>query len=132
MKNNGLMAGLAVLMLALAGPAAAADPVEGIWKTEPDDGAYAHVTMAPCGTKICGVIARSFNAGGEFVSPNRGKTLVIGMEPKGDGTYSGKVWRPSNGKTYIGKMTLKGESLKLQGCVAGGLICSSQTWNRVR
>ncbi|WP_167647571.1 DUF2147 domain-containing protein [Mameliella alba] len=116
----------------LAAGAAAADPVEGTWQTEPDDGSYAHIVMAPCGGKICGQIARTFNAGGEYASPTRGKTLVIDMVPQGNGKYEGKVWRPSNNKIYLGKMTLDGSRLKLRGCVAGGLICSAQTWRRVQ
>lgn len=38
----------ALALLFVAG-AALADPVEGVWKTQEDDGAYAHVTMAPAG-----------------------------------------------------------------------------------
>ncbi len=117
--------------LAVSATAAAADPVLGTWKTEPDDGAFAYVEMQPCGAKICGVIARTFNATGEYRSPNLGKTLVIDMVPGGGGKYSGQVWRPSNDKIYIGKMTLSGDRLKLRGCVAGGLICSKQEWSRV-
>ena len=120
----------AALALALAAPAFA-DPVLGTWKTQPDDGAYAHVEMAPCGPNICGKIARTFNDSGEYASPNIGKTLVIDMAPQGNGSYEGQVWRPSNDKIYIGKMELNGNSLALRGCVAGGLICSKQTWNRV-
>lgn len=120
----------AVAVLAMAG-AAAADPAEGVWKTQPDDGAYAHIKMQSCGAAVCGTIARTFNDGGEYQSPNIGKTLVIDMVPNGDGSYSGKVWRPSNDKIYIGKMDLNGSSLALRGCVAGGLICSKQTWTRV-
>ena len=40
--------------LVLAASPALADPVLGVWQTQPDDGAYAHVTMAPCGQAICG------------------------------------------------------------------------------
>lgn len=120
----------AALMLAGAG-AAQADPVLGTWKTEVDDGAYAFVEMAPCGAAICGTIARTFNSGGEYQSPNLGKSLVRNMKPQGDGYYKGKVWRPSNDKIYIGKMELEGNRLKLKGCVAGGLLCSAQNWTRV-
>ena len=120
----------AIAALGLAG-AAAADPVLGTWQTQPDDGAYAHVKMQKCGAAVCGTIARTFNDSGEYKSPNLGKTLVIDMVPNGDGSYAGKVWRPSNGKIYIGKMDLNGNSLALRGCVAGGLICSKQTWRRV-
>ena len=110
---------------------AVADPAVGTWKTEVDDGSYAHIKMKKCGSNICGVIYRTFNASGEYESPNKGKTLVRNMKPNGGGSYSGKVWRPSNDKIYIGKMQLNGNKLKLKGCVAGGLLCSSQTWTRV-
>ncbi|MEN9062229.1 DUF2147 domain-containing protein [Ponticoccus litoralis] len=120
-----------LLAMALVAGAAAADPVEGTWKTQPDEGAYAHVRMVPCGDKLCGVIVRTFNASGEYESPNKGKTLVINMAPQGGGQYRGKVWRPSNNKVYTGKMALSGNALTLQGCVAGGLLCSSQTWSRL-
>ncbi|AVO37351.1 DUF2147 domain-containing protein [Pukyongiella litopenaei] len=121
----------AVAALGLAG-AALADPVEGTWQTQVDDGSYAHIAMAPCGSAICGTIARTFNAEGEYTSPNIGKTLVIDMVPNGDGSYAGKVWRPSNDKIYIGKMKLNGNALALRGCIAGGLLCSKQTWSRVQ
>ncbi|UWQ73585.1 DUF2147 domain-containing protein [Leisingera sp. M658] len=125
-----LLAGLAVA-LGLAG-AAAADPVLGVWKTQADDGSYAHIQMDKCGAAVCGKIARTFNSEGEYKSPNIGKTLVIDMVPNGDGSYEGKVWRPSNDKIYIGKMDMSGDSLALRGCVAGGLICSKQRWTRIK
>ncbi|WP_299405932.1 DUF2147 domain-containing protein [uncultured Roseobacter sp.] len=112
--------------------AAFADPLEGLWQTEPDDGAYAHVDIAPCGANFCGKIAKTFNSGGEYQSPNLGKTLVIDMAAQGDGNYKGKVWRPSNDKIYLGKIALSGDTMKLSGCVAGGLICSKQSWARVK
>ena len=125
-KAMVLAAGMAIM----AG-AAAADPVLGTWKTQVDDGSYAHIEITQCGSNVCGTIARTFNADGEYNSPNKGKMLVRNMKPNGGGSYSGKVWRPSNDKIYIGKMQLNGNSLKLKGCVAGGLLCSSQVWNRI-
>ena len=122
----------AAAALAVTAGAAWADPVEGTWKTEVDDGSYAHISMAPCGANVCGTIARTFNAGGEYDSPNKGKMLVQNMKPNGDGSYKGKVWRPSNDKIYIGKMQVNGNTLVLKGCVAGGLLCSGQTWTRVK
>lgn len=118
------------LALALAG-GAAADPAVGTWKTEVDDGSFAHVALSKCGANICGKMVRTFNAEGEFQSGNIGKPLVIDMVPNGDGSYAGKVWRPSNDKIYIGKMTVNGNSLALRGCVAGGLICAKQNWQRL-
>ena len=122
----------AIVGIGFAGTAMAAGPAVGVWKTQPDDGAYAHVKMTPCGGAICGTIQRTFNASGEYKSENIGKQLVIDMKPDGSGKYAGKVWRPSNNKIYIGKMTVAGNSLKLSGCVAGGLLCSKQDWQRVQ
>lgn len=131
MKHTAMAALAAVATLAPL--AATADPVHGVWQTEPDDGSYAHVEMAACsGGKVCGWIRRTFDASGEYDGANIGKVLVINMENQGDGTYKGSVWRPSNDKTYIGKMDLDGATLDLAGCVAGGLLCSSQTWTRVQ
>lgn len=121
----------AVAALLLGAGAALADPVLGTWQTEPDDGAFAHVRMQPCGDAICGTIARTFNAEGEYRSDTIGRQIVRGMVPQGDGRYEGRVWRPSNDRVYLGKIDLEGDRLKLRGCVAGGLICASQTWARV-
>ena len=118
-------------LFAFATAASAQDAAIGVWQTEVDDGAYAHITMAPCGNAICGVISRTFNADGEYQSANIGKTLVIDMVPQGGGAYAGSVWRPSNDKIYIGKMDVSGTALRLRGCIAGGLLCSSQNWQRV-
>lgn len=118
--------------LALAGTAATADPIEGIWQTQPDEGAFAHVSIAPCGQAYCGTITRAFKDRAAYQSPNVGRQIVIDMAPQGGGNYSGKVWRPANDKIYNGKASVEGDRMSLSGCVAGGLICKSQTWARVQ
>lgn len=122
----------AVMGVFAAGGAMAADPAIGMWKTQPDDGAYAYVKMSQCGTAICGTIERTFKGADEYKSENIGKKLVIDMKPDGKGNYAGQVWRPSNQKIYTGKMTVSGNALNLSGCVAGGLLCSKQTWSRIQ
>ena len=120
----------AAAMIGFAGMAWA-DPAEGTWKTQVDDGAYAHVKVSKCGANLCGTIARTFNDGGEYKSANLGKKLVWDMSPAGGGAYkNGKVWQPSTGKTYKSKMALSGNTLKVSGCV--GPICKKQTWSRVK
>ncbi|NDV00160.1 DUF2147 domain-containing protein [Pseudoroseicyclus tamaricis] len=119
-----------IALVALAG-AAFADPIEGLWQTEVDDGAYALVTIAPCGSAYCGVISRTFNAGGEYQAETIGRQIVIDMVPQGGNAYEGQVWRPSNDKIYLGKVDVNGDRMQLRGCVAGGLFCASQTWARV-
>ena len=49
----------------------------------------------------------------------------------GGGTYSGSITDPAKDKTYSGSGTLSGGSLKMKGCVLGGLICRSQTWTKL-
>jgi len=125
--KTGLIAAIAVLGFASA---AFADPAEGTWKTQVDDGAYAYVKVEECGAALCGTIARTFNDSGEYKSQNLGKKLVWDMQPAGDGAYKdGQIWQPSTGKTYRSKMALSGNTLKVSGCV--GPICKKQTWSRV-
>ncbi len=119
----------AIAAIGFAG-AAWADPAEGTWKTQVDDGAYAYVKMSMCGANLCGTIARTFNSDGEYKSKNLGRKLVWDMAPAGGGAYkSGKIWQPSKDKTYKSKMSLSGNTLNVSGCV--GPICKKQTWSRV-
>ena len=120
-------------VFALAGTAAfAADPIEGIWQTQPDEGVSAFVQVTPCGSAFCGTIIKSFKGKEEYKSPNIGKQIVIGMAPVGGGGYKGKVLRPADDKIYSGKAQVDGKNMKLSGCVAGGLICKSQTWTKLK
>lgn len=117
--------------LSLCASGAMADPVEGVWKTQVDDGNYAHVKMTTCGATICGTIARTFNDAGEFKSDTLGKKIVWDMVSGDGGAYSkGKIWQPSTDKTFKSKMQLSGNTLKVSGCV--GPICKKQTWSRVQ
>ncbi|MCY1127246.1 DUF2147 domain-containing protein [Frigidibacter sp. RF13] len=125
---------LAAVMSFAAG-AAFADPVEGVWKTKPDDnGNFGHVQIAPCGAKLCGVLIKAFDsAGAEAASENVGKQIVWDMSANGDGSYGGgKVWAPDRDKTYKSKMSLSGETLSVSGCVLGGAICRASEWTRVK
>ncbi|MCT4559706.1 MAG: DUF2147 domain-containing protein [Pelagimonas sp.] len=131
MKKRVLLALALIFGTGLGAGMAAAEPIVGTWKTQPDDGSYAHVKIAPCGSAFCGVISKTFNDSGEYNSPNKGKKLVRDMKAKGGGAYEGKVWRPSNGKIYLGKAQISGSKMQLKGCVAGGLLCSKQTWTKI-
>lgn len=136
MKVGRLAAVLALGMAFGAGAgagAAGADPVEGIWKTKPDDnGNFGHVQIEPCGQAFCGTLVKAFDgAGKEIESPNVGKKIVWDMVAYPDGLYDdGKIWSPDRDKTYSSDMTLSGDSLSVRGCVFG--ICrDGGTWARV-
>ncbi|MEJ6389124.1 DUF2147 domain-containing protein [Gymnodinialimonas ulvae] len=124
--------GAVLALVCMAGGAMAQDPAHGVWQTEVDDGAYAHVTLAACGAAVCGTISRTFDPSGEYQSPNLGRQIVIDMVAQGGGAYEGSVWRPSNDRVYIGRMNVNGNTLTLRGCVAGGLLCARQTWARIQ
>ncbi|WP_319530309.1 DUF2147 domain-containing protein [uncultured Cohaesibacter sp.] len=116
--------------LLMASPALAADPVYGDWKSAPGDGgAYVHVKIGPCGSKICGKITKVV---GKKNPTSLGKSIIKNMNADGSGKYSGgTIWAPDKDKTYSSKMKLSGNKLSVSGCVAGGLICRSQTWTRL-
>ncbi|OYU17459.1 MAG: imidazoleglycerol-phosphate dehydratase [Rhodobacteraceae bacterium PARR1] len=120
--------------LIAATTAFAADPVEGIWQTAPDDnGNFGHIQVAPCGAAFCGTLVKAFDSAGKEVdSPNVGKQIVWDMMAQGDGSYEdGKVWSPDRDKTYNSYMTLSGDGLNVKGCILG--ICrDGGTWSRVK
>jgi uncharacterized protein (DUF2147 family) len=102
-------------MLIVAG-AAWADPIEGNWKTQAGD------TAAIAGGGTFSITLKS----GKYA----GKTIGS-LKAAGDNRYAGNITDPANDKTYSGKATLSGSSLKMSGCVLGGLICKSQTWHKL-
>ena len=130
MKKFALAAALAVLGTA----AFAADPVEGTWKTKPDDnGNFGHVQIKPCGNAFCGTLVKAFDGSGKQIeSPNVGRKIVWDIVAYGDGLYDdGKVYSPDRDKTYNSEMKLNGNSLTVKGCVLG--ICrDGGTWTRVK
>jgi uncharacterized protein (DUF2147 family) len=119
------------VVAALMALPAAADPVFGRWKTQPDaNGNFGVVEFAACGDKICGTLRESFDGAGKRTeSANIGRQIVWDMGAKGDGSYAGgKIWAPDDDKTYRSKMTLAGDKLSVSGCVL--VICRAQEWSR--
>ncbi|KQV01042.1 hypothetical protein ASD99_22850 [Mesorhizobium sp. Root695] len=104
-----------VATLIMAG-AAWADPIEGDWKTQAGD------TAAIAGGGSFSITLKS----GKYA----GKTIGS-LKATGDSKYAGNITDPANDKTYSGKATLSGTSLKMSGCVLGGLICKSQIWHKL-
>lgn len=121
-------------VLSMGAGAALADPVEGIWKTKPDDnGNFGYVQIKPCGAMFCGTLIKAFDSSGkEKASENVGKKIVWDMVAYPDGLYDdGQIWSPDRDKTYNSDMTLSGNKLSVRGCVFG--ICrDGGTWTRVK
>lgn len=109
------MIAAAAVLAAMTG-AAFADPIEGTWK-RPNGTLIKYASTG--GSNYCGTVMS-----GEY----KGKS--IGCMSGSNGSYKGKVNKLDEGKTYTGKAAVNGNSLKLSGCVAGGLICKSETLAR--
>jgi uncharacterized protein (DUF2147 family) len=77
------------------------------------------VRIEQCGQNLCG------NA-----VPN-GEKILINMKPS-DKKWTGRIHDPDSGKVYDSSIAMKGpNTLRVQGCVFGGIFCGGQTWNRV-
>jgi uncharacterized protein (DUF2147 family) len=94
-----------------------ADPIEGNWRTE----AGSTAEIGACGSGYCITLKTGTFAGRQIGT----------FKADGGSRYSGRITDPGNDKTYAGKARLAGNSLKMQGCVLGGLICRSQNWSRM-
>lgn len=103
--------------LTLLAGAAYADPVEGNWRLQ--SGATAQISS--CGSSLCIQLVS-----GKYSGKSIGK-----LKSDGSSGYTGSLTDPVTDKTYSGKGTLSGNSLKMNGCMLGGLICRTQTWTRL-
>lgn len=126
---------------ALAAPALAGDPT-GLWQTETNGG---QVRIERCGNAICGTLVTS-----EAIRANpaqrdvrnkdeaqRGRTLrglrmLWGFTGGPTEWTGGSVYKPDNGNTYNGTITMVNDNtLRLRGCVVRPL-CANQTWTRIQ
>ena len=136
---------LAVALLVLAGcdGALAADP-SGTWLTQ---AGTSRVKIADCGGALCGTIVwlkepndsetgkpktdKNNSDAAKRSRPLMGVQIVLSMKPAGEGKWNGQVYNAEDGKTYTGNITFTGgNSLQLQGCALGGLVCKGQTWTK--
>ncbi len=126
------------------GTVRAAEPI-GNWQTE--DG-KATVRIANCGGGLCGTIvalkeANDPDTGRPKTDKNNadanlrnrpmiGVLIVLGMKPSGTANkWAGQVYNAEDGKTYSGSLTLQDAStIKLEGCILGGLVCKASIWTR--
>jgi uncharacterized protein (DUF2147 family) len=135
----------AALLGVSLGTSLAADPT-GTWHTEEGK---ATVRIAGCAQgALCGTIialkeANDSDTGKPKTDKNNADTslrnrpmigvqVVLAMKPSGTADkWSGQVYNAEDGKTYSGSLTLRdANTLKLEGCILGGLVCKAATWTR--
>jgi|SRR3954471_11525248 uncharacterized protein (DUF2147 family) len=127
------LAALSLLALAGAANAQASDP-SGTYVSETGE---TRVRIAKCGSAWCGTIVAVQGDTKDVNNPDPnmrsrslvGVRMISNIQPSGEG-WNGSLYNYKDGKTYAGKMKLKGGALELSGCVLGGLFCRSQTWSR--
>ena len=105
----------AALVAAFTLPVLAANEIEGNWTTQSGETA----AIKPCGAAMCITLKTGKHAGKQ-----------IGSMSGENGRYRGTITDPADDKTYKGKASIKGSSMKMSGCVAAGLLCKTQTWAR--
>ncbi len=102
----------------IAAAPAAAEGIDGVWKTPKGSNAQIY----GCGGARCVKL---------IDGPFKGKVLSSDMADDGSGSFSGSILNPEDGRTYSGYATVSGGSLKLKGC-ALKIFCKSQVWTRVK
>ena len=127
-----------------AGPALAADPVEGEWMV----GTTTRVMIAACPGKadhMCGVIVWLKSPNDKEGKPIRdtanpdarlknrpivGMPFITDFHRTAPGAWAGgRIYDPDSGKTYESKMHIDADgTLKVAGCVL--VFCQNQTWRR--
>jgi uncharacterized protein (DUF2147 family) len=59
-----------------------------------------------------------------------GAPVLIDMKPSGN-RWNGRIYNVKDGKTYTANISLKGaDTLRVEGCAFGGMICGGQNWAR--
>jgi len=91
----------------------------GVWSSS-----EGQMRVEQCGKNIC-----SYAVGGAHA----GKMVLRNMRQTNDNRWAGQVTDVRSGQTYSAHMSMRGpNSLNIQGCALGGLVCGGRTMSRVR
>jgi uncharacterized protein (DUF2147 family) len=115
-----------------------AEDAFGTWR-HPENGSLINVYQ--CGGGLCAKVAkvadpsRKDDKNPDPKLRNRpvvGVVIMSGAKKSGPKSWSGRLYNTQDGQTYSGTVTVVSKNtLKLEGCVMGGLICQGPTWTRV-
>jgi len=121
----------------MSGAALAAEPA-GDWRVE--DGS-AIIRIDNCRGALWGVVAWEKEPGRDTRNPNPtlrgratlGSAVLINMRAASpQARWDGQIYNAQNGQTYKANVSLVGENtLRVEGCVMGGVFCGGQRWTRV-
>jgi uncharacterized protein (DUF2147 family) len=113
-------------------PAARANPI-GTWVNPRGS---VRVATGNCAGGLCGWViwanpAATRDARESGVQNLIGTALLRDYRPTGSGRWRGQVYVPDLGRSFVSTIQqLDPNSLRISGCILGGLICRSQIWRR--
>ena len=113
-----------------SGTAMAAEPT-GDWRTE--DGS-AIIRVDNCRGALWGVVA--WERSPAVINATAGRrwaaAVLINMRPSSQARWDGQIYNAQNGQTYKANVRMVGDNtLRVEGCVMGGVFCGGQRWTRV-
>lgn len=117
-----------------AGMTATAAPPIGLWQNP--DGTIRVRTM-PCGAALCGKVAAATqgalaDARDAGVNPLIGVDLLRDYHAVGRHKWAGWVFVPDMGHSFSSRIVqVSPDTLRISGCLIGGMLCKSQIWTRV-
>jgi uncharacterized protein (DUF2147 family) len=142
---------MALGLMAFAPPAAAQAMVEGTWRS----GNGSEIAIAPCSAGFCGTLTKPAVSQADLAQYGDAETAMrsfvdehnenaalrsrplVGLEllrvqaTPNPWYFEGQVYNPSDGKTYLGAITVTGADLmQLKGC-ALYVFCKEEQWSRV-
>jgi uncharacterized protein (DUF2147 family) len=125
----------AILLLGLSASAHAEAPPTPIGLWQNPKGTILVRTRA-CGQLLCGNIvwaapAAVADAREAGVASLIGTELLVDYRLKSNGHWTGQVYVPDQGRRFYSTIDQTGaNSLRISGCILGGLICKHQDWIR--
>ena len=100
------------------------------------------VRIEECGKALCGVVSSAKDPNDtdrKNPDPKKRKRPIIGtpvlldMQPTRENRWEGEVYNVRDGQTYTAKLSMRNPgTLRLEGCVMGGMFCGGQNWKRVQ
>lgn len=130
---------LSAVLLGMAVPAQAADPILGRWVTEEKD---AVIAIKRCGKALCGTLEKFLvlPAGGldqrdiNNADPAKRERKLLGLPilfslTEDKDLWRGQIYDPKSGRTYSSEVRRKGPgALEVKGCF--GPLCRTQEWRK--
>ena len=108
----------------------AAEPT-GDWRTE--DGS-AIIRVDNCRGALWGVVAWEKEPGRDSRSgrPTLGSPVLINMRPSSQARWDGQIYNARTARPTTPMSRMVGDNtLRVEGCVLGGVFCGGQRWTRV-